>query len=177
MAKGLCDKHYARNYQHGNPHIVSRIVGENRTAHPLYKSYHAMLDRCYNSNNKFFSYYGGRGIDVDERWRGLYGFTHFIEDMGAKPKGMTLDRKDNDEGYSPGNCVWATRSEQQYNQRTSKTNTSGHKGVSLFKKTGKWQAYMHIKGKRIHGGYHDTMEQAIAARMNLEELSTNERDQ
>lgn len=88
--------------------------------------------------------------------------------MGARPKGLTIDRRDNDKGYSPTNCRWATYSDQQYNQRIPVTNTSGYKGVSLFKATGKWSAYMHIDKKRKHLGYYDTMEEAVKARKKAE---------
>lgn len=143
-------------------------MGEGRSKNPLYKVYHAMLDRCYNSNNKFYSYYGGRGIRVCKRWQGATGFTNFSNDMGERPEGLTLDRTDNDKGYSPGNCRWATHSQQQYNQRVAITNTSGYKGVSLFKKTGRWQAYIYIAKKRVHLGYYETVEQAAKARKRAE---------
>lgn len=167
-AKGLCQKHYARNYKYGNPYYTTRIVGENRNKNPVYKVYHAMLDRCKNPDNKFYSYYGGRGIRVCKRWQGLNGFTHFVRDMGERPEGLTLERTDNSKGYSPTNCRWATYSDQQYNQRVPVTNTSGHKGVSLFKATGKWSAYMHVNKRRKHLGYYDTMEEAVKAREKAE---------
>jgi len=140
------------------------VYGENRTKSPLYKSYHAMLDRCQNPNNKYYSYYGGRGITVCDEWKGLNGFSQFLNDMGKRPKGKTLDRVDNSKGYSVENCRWATRSQQQFNQRTPITNTSGFKGVSLYKANGRWTAQIYIKGKKKHLGYFGTIEEAIKAR-------------
>ena len=75
----------------------------------------SMRQRCSNSNNPAFKNYGGRGITVDPRWN---SFEAFFEDMGEAPKGMSLDRIDNDKGYGPDNCKWATRIEQGRNTRT-----------------------------------------------------------
>lgn len=165
---GYCEKHYARWYMHGDPNYLSRVVGENRHKHPLYKAYHAMLDRCYNPNNTHYSYYGGRGITVDDNWRGPHGFSQFINDMGSRPKWGSIDRIDNDMGYNKGNCRWASKSTQQSNQRIPNTNSSGYKGVHKYKATGRWQAYIGVKGKRKHLGFYGTKAEAIEARAKAE---------
>lgn len=72
-----------------------------------------MMGRCYTPAHKSFAHYGGRGITVCERWR---DFANFLADMGECPPGLTLDRKDNDGHYDPGNCRWATQKEQQNNR-------------------------------------------------------------
>lgn len=77
--------------------------------------------RCYNPRCADYRYYGGRGIAVCRRW--LDSFDNFVVDMGLRPPGMTLERKNNDKGYSKSNCVWATRREQSANTRQVKNIT------------------------------------------------------
>jgi len=77
-----------------------------------YWVWNAMLDRCTNKNNKKYGRYGGRGISVCREW---FDFRNFLEDMGECPETLTLDRINNSEGYSKGNCRWATVGEQNRN--------------------------------------------------------------
>lgn len=71
-----------------------------------------MLERCNNPNHIAYHNYGGRGIKS-----GYSSFEEFYAEMGDPPKGKTLDRKDNNQGYEPGNCRWADNPTQQNNRR------------------------------------------------------------
>lgn len=79
-----------------------------------YKAWGNMLSRCRNKNHPSYKNYGGRGISVCERW---LKFENFLEDMGDKPWNLSLDRIDNEKGYSKENCRWATSKEQTRNMR------------------------------------------------------------
>jgi hypothetical protein len=116
-----------------------------------------MRTRCHNPKNAAYRYYGGRGIKVCERWN---AFTNFLADMGAKPSAAhSLDRIENDGDYEPGNCKWATRSEQQRNKRAH--GRSGMTGITFNTERGKWKVYITI-------GTFDSLEAAMDARKNVE---------
>lgn len=83
----------------------------------IYTSWEGMKQRCLNPKNQRYEYYGGRGITICDRWSGKHGFENFLEDMGPKPEGLSIDRKDNDGNYEPGNCKWSTQKEQVNNSR------------------------------------------------------------
>jgi hypothetical protein len=96
---------------------TARLTTHGASKTRTYASWKTMLQRCDDENHVAFSYYGGRGITVCERWR---SFENFLADMGKRPEGKTLDRIDPDGNYEPSNCRWATYKEQRANHRPKK---------------------------------------------------------
>jgi hypothetical protein len=109
-----------------------------------------MLARTTNTKRHDYERYGGRGITVCDRW--VDSFKNFLEDMGERPVGMTLDRVDNDGNYEPDNCRWADIITQNVNQRTRKDNKSGYRGVSWDKSTSKWVPQIRCGDKKLYLG-------------------------
>lgn len=95
---------------------VSILTNSRPPRTPTQMSWDDMKKRCQYPGHKAYHRYGGRGITVCERWDGPRGFANFLEDMGERPPGKTLDRWPNPDGnYEPGNCRWATMKEQRHN--------------------------------------------------------------
>lgn len=113
---------------------------------PTYMSWTAMVKRCTNLKHPSSKNYGRLGIKVCKRWR---KFENFLEDMGERPKGMSLDRLDNDGDYCPGNCRWASAREQQRNRRDTRKAT--YRGITL--PLVEW-------AERV-GIHHDTLEERL----------------
>jgi len=111
-------------HEYGFRHGATR----GRRATPEYKAWCHIIDRCTNQKYPEFKYYGGRGITICERWR--LDFMSFLVDVGSRPsKAHSIDRIDNNAGYFPGNCRWATKSEQTKNRRVTKF--IEHNGLTL----------------------------------------------
>jgi hypothetical protein len=102
----------ASNTRHG----MSRTTAPKA---PEYRIWSLAIQRCHNPHHPPFKNYGGRGITVCDRWRA--SFEAFYADMGPRPSpAYSLDRIDNDKGYCPENCRWATRTEQARNSRKAR---------------------------------------------------------
>lgn len=107
------------NYKHGK-------AGHGKSRASIYGIWCSMKSRCLNKNTVAYKDYGGRGITVCERWM---TFANFYEDMGDKPDGMSIERKDNDLGYCKENCEWAPMARQAQNRRSARIITA--RGVSM----------------------------------------------
>lgn len=107
-------------------HTYRKRSNHGLTRSPTYRSWQSMLSRCLNQNDDNFEYYGGRGIKICAAWQ--ESFASFLKDMGERPAGLSLDRKETDGDYTPGNCRWATTQEQALNRRSNVRIT--HAGVS-----------------------------------------------
>lgn len=192
--KGYCSKHYCRILSNGSlktlkelrpskpalckvkecikvninsgycsGHYIELVRKPNK---PLYGIWAGIIQRCYNKNNKQYSYYGGRGIKVCDRWR--YDYRAFESDMGLRPPLGEVDRIDNNGDYTPENCRWADRSIQMLNKRKTTLNTSGHTGVNWHSRDRRWVALIQIHGKRIILGRFKDKNDAIRARKEKE---------
>lgn len=98
------------NTKHGHSPRTGNSITQN--------TYNSMIARCTNKNHMYYKNYGEKGITICDRW--LESFSNFLEDMGERPKDMTLDRINNYLGYSKDNCKWSTRKEQANNRRKTK---------------------------------------------------------
>lgn len=101
----------ARNFRHGHT-----VRGHRSSTYEVWQS---MWSRCSNPKHKNYKYYGGRGILICEEWM---RFENFLADMGERPEGLTLDRRDPDGNYEKGNCRWVTWDIQVKNRRNQRRN-------------------------------------------------------
>lgn len=127
-----------------------------------FRAYHKAKARCNNPNDMGYINYGGRGIKFK-----FTSLEELIKEIGYKPSGeYSLDRINVDGNYEKGNVRWATRQQQNLNQRLRKDNSSGYRGVTHYPGVSprKWMAYIRCEGKRLHIGNFYTPEEAAYVR-------------
>lgn len=127
----------------------------------LYKAWHAMIDRCTNSNNKSFSRYGGRGISVCNEWNDYNAFAEWAIQNGYSEK-LSLDRINNDGNYEPNNCRWTTMKVQRNNTSSNRYETIN----GITKTISEWADE--------YGVRYSTVLQRLNAGMNITEALTKE---
>ncbi len=130
----------------------------------FYATWNNIFKRCNNPKRKEYKDYGGRGITVCEEWLDIATFIAWAEATHPNIEGYTLDRIDNDKGYSPENCTWSDKTTQCINQRVRKDNKSGVVGVRYYGRDGVWTASISINNARKHIGQFDSKEEAVQAR-------------
>lgn len=124
-----------------------------------YYAWGAMKQRCCNPDNPNYDDYGGRGITVCRRWlHPENGFQNFLDDMGVKPAGTELDRRNNSRGYSPVNCRWVTAKVNGNNKRNNvrvthngrtKTVAQWAEQLGLSYETFRWRVKQGWTGARL----------------------------
>lgn len=117
---------------------------------PIYDVWRQMVHRCTHPGHRQWADYGGRGITVCQRWRD--SFAAFRADMGPRPPGASIDRRDNDRGYTPDNCHWASPLAQSMNQRRPRlrdSNKSGVPGVRWRDDLGRFEVRISLRRSRI----------------------------
>ena len=137
-------------------------IKHNLTNHRLYQTWNGMIQRCNNKNYTKYEYYGARGITICEEWLDI---NNFINDMYPSYKeGLSIDRIDNNKGYSKDNCRWTDKSTQVRNtRRIQSNNTTGYRGVSFTKSRNTYQTSISVNNKRRHLGYFDNALEAAKA--------------
>lgn len=140
VARSLCQMHYMRWKRHGDAGLGKRPGdwGE-RERHPLYQIWSNIKRRCFNESDRLFPRYGGRGITLHAPWaQDFMCFARELEaEIGPRPSlKHSLDRRDNDDGYKPGNLRWATPSQQSSNRRNSRIREGDPERIKVLKEQG-----------------------------------------
>lgn len=158
---------------------ASYIHGKSKSR--IHKEWRGILHRCKNPSASHYENYGGRGIEVCEEWKGESGFINFYNwaVQNGYSDDLTLDRKDNNKGYSPDNCRWVTHMENCHNRGVRKDSSTGYAGVQKRVYANgniKYRACITTNYKRVNLGQFDTLEEAIKARKIAEEKYWNKKE-
>ena len=146
---------------------ASKLLKRNKTHElrytRLYRIWIDIKNRTLNPKNKAYKDYGGRGITICDEWKNdVKSFYDWAISNGYSDE-LSIDRIDNDVGYSPENCRWATSTIQARNQRIPKNNKSGYRGVCYHKDNNKYIAQICVNKKNINLGYFQTADEGAIA--------------
>lgn len=143
--------------------VRKRNMKHGKSKTKTYQIWRAMKNRCFAKDDAFYENYGGRGITMCDKWR--YSFITFLNDMGECPKGFSIERIDNEKGYCPENCKWATPVEQANNRRNN--SLISFKGRTLT--IAQWERELGFKagqlGQRLYKGW--SVERALTTPIKL----------
>ena len=164
-----CNKEFealSNNIKHGLKSCGCQRKGINKThgleSNKFYHTWYAMVKRCNNLKSKDYKDYGARGITVCEEWLDIRNFTEWCNSTYPKLEGYTLDRINNDKGYSPENCTWSDKTAQVLNRRIMKNNKSGYVGVIWHIRGKRWVVNIRISKKLINlGSFKDKIEAVL----------------
>ena len=168
-----CNKEFesrVSNIKHGLKSCGCQRKGINKThglrSNKFYQTWYGMLQRCTNTMRQDYKDYGARGITVCEEWLNVSNFVAWCDLTYPNIEDATLDRIDNDKGYSPENCTWSDKTTQALNKRIGKNNKSGYVGVIWHIRDKKWIVNIRINKILKQIGSFKTLEDAIQARDN-----------
>ncbi len=168
-----CGKEFETNVarvKRGGSKSCGCLVGKNMTHgltyNKFYKTWKGILRRCNNPKDKAYKNYGGRGITVCEEWLDVANFVAWCDVTHPNIEDVSLDRIDNDKGYSPDNCRWVDVTTQILNQRKREDNTSGFVGIYWNNKNNNWMAKIKSGDLYIYIGSFHAKEEAVQARDN-----------
>ena len=153
--------------------LSKEIAAKRKKTHGMSKTktYHVwnnMRGRCFNEKDPSYKNYGARGITVSERW---LTFENFLEDMGHPPEGLSIDRIDNELGYSKENCRWTDISTQNTNKRPWKESATGIKNISFSERDGLYAVEINRYGKRYRKNFKGLQDAVLWKEETLKNLS------
>ena len=166
-----CGKEFeAQTYNVRNGHTLSCgcLVGRAGIhlfyKHRFYATWVNILARCLNTSHRDYAGYGGRGITVCDEWLDIATFIAWAEATHPNISGVSIDRINNDKGYSPDNCRWADSTTHSINKTIPINNTSGLLGINWKTRDEVWVAQLSFQNKKKHIGQFKNIEDAILAR-------------